>query len=585
MKILFFSPHAYFSVHALPEALVAESLVSAGHQVVVVGCDGLLNRHCLAMYNVAVDDTERKDRICQACRRNRDAISREFNFPILLLDRYLSAAERGEVQRAMDGLDPETFLAWKIDDIPIARFALYEFWLNHKLSSSNIPSELWTEYLAMFGNALSAYYATKRLLAEQKPDRLTTYNSLYSVNRVACAVAEKLNVPNFALHAGRHHQRRLQQMTIFQGIGTGVLVNRQPEVDLYRSTPCDLRQVEMVSAHVRELLKATSPWVYSIRSNKYASADLRARFEVSDDQKVLVAVMRSGDERLAASYAGITHYDGHPLFEDQYEWLVWLTEFARQHPEYILIFRVHPREFPNKREQVTSQNALRLLSFIETLDKPPNLHINLPQDNLSLHDLLKITDVLLNNTSTAGLEGSLFGIPVVGANEEVFAFDRALQVEPSSKVEYVEQIKTAAESGWSFSRVVTAYRWLNYVNSETSIDISDGYKPVTPSARRSVRAFFRLGREIRRVLGLKGYFPEVKGRSRPLKNAAKLTYAIVNAKDSHIGAFPMEAAGDPTVEGEQIAQDYRSIMESICDPNDELFRSRFECVISQRDKA
>ena len=62
----------------------------------------------------------------------------------------------------------------------------------------------------------------------------------------------------------------------------------------------------------------------------------------------------------------------------------------------------------------------------------PHLHINLPRDNLSLHDLLKISDVLLNNTSTAGLEASLFGIPVVGIRDDLYAFDLALQEEPDS---------------------------------------------------------------------------------------------------------------------------------------------------------
>lgn len=585
MKILFFSPHAYFSVHALPEGLVAESLLLSGHEIVMVGCDGLLKSHCLAMYNVAMSDSAGKERTCATCRRNRGAILNEFNFPTLMLEGYLSDAERAQVEEAMNGLDPETYLSWEIGGVPVGRFALYEFLLNHKLSSTAIPSELWTEYLANFGNALTVYYAMSRILTEQRPDRVVTYNSLYSVNRIACAVADQLNIPHFTLHAGRHHQKRLQQMTIFKGIGTEVTVNRLPTVDLYRSTPCNSEQVEMVTAHVRELLRATSPWVYSIQSNKCSSEELLARFGVKQGQKVLLALMRSGDERMAATYAGITHYEGNPLFEDQYDWLQWLVAFARQHPEYVIVVRVHPREFPNKREKVTSQNANRLLSFLDGLDTTTNLHINLPQDELSLHDLLKITDVLLNSTSTAALEGSLFGIPVVGAKEEVFAFDLALQVEPVSVSDYVEKIEKAVEDGWSFARVITAYRWLNYVNTETSIDISDGYKPTTPPSRRSVRAFQRLGREVRRLLGLKGYFPEVRTRSRPLANATKLTYAIVNAEDSHIGAFPMTVPGDAAAEREQVAQAYRLIMDSICDPKDSLFRAKFEAVVSGRDGA
>jgi len=579
MKVLFFSPHAYFAVHALPEALVAENLLLAGHDVTVVNCSGMLRKHCLAMSHVALDDLARKEKICSKCQRHGKAVAQEFGFPTLQVDQHIDDEERVVVRNTVQGLDRQDYLNFEINGIPLARFALYEFFLNHKLSSPDIPEDLWPEYLAMFENVLSVYYAMRRILQQEEPDRLVTYNSLYSVNRVSSAIAEQMSIPHFTLHAGRHHKRRLQQMTIFKGIGGAVLVNRLPTLEQYRASPCTIQQVDVVTEHVRELLQATSPWVYSIRSNKYASAELLGRFGIRAGQKVLLAVMRSGDERLAASFAGIGHYEGHPIFEDQYTWLSWLTDFARQHPEYVIIFRVHPREFPNKREQVTSQNALRFMRFLDGLERPANFHINLPQDNLSLHDLFKITDVLLNNTSTAALEGALFGIPAVGVGDEVFAFDQSLQDEPDSIAGYVTKIDAAVRKGWSFSQIIIAYRWLNYIFTEMAIDISDGYRVIHPSRHRSIRALNRLGREARLTIGLKGYFPEIQSRNRPLKNGQQLIYAIVNDQDSHIGAFPLMEQGDALSEQRQIAKAYRSLMVSISDPQDSLFRARFEAII------
>ena len=129
--------------------------------------------------------------------------------------------------------------------------------------------------------------------------------------------------------------------------------------------------------------------------------------------------------------------------------------------------------------------------------------------------------------------------------------------------------------------MVAAYRWLNYLNTETSIDISDGYRPIRPSPRRSIRALHRLGREVRRILGIKGYFPEVKNRPGMLRNSAKLTYAIVHDKESHIGVFPMHPPGDAVSERKMIAHAYRSIMNSICDAQDDRFRLRIEETISK----
>jgi hypothetical protein len=582
MKILFFSPTAYFSVHSLPEALVAETLSKFGHEVVFVRCDGLFKSHCLAMSQVPVDDEKTKSMRCDACRSTRDAITGEFGFTSLMLDRLVSPEDVALADEAADSLDPESYLEFEIDGMPLAKFALYEFWLDHKLSSSDIPSGLWPQYRTQLRNVVLTFYAMRRVLTQQRPDRVVTYNSLYSVNRTVCSLCDTLNIPHFMLHAGRHHKRRLQQMTVFKGIANHSLIGHLPTAKQYRAIPCTADQVDMVTEHVKELLNATSPWVYSIKSGGSPSHDLLDRFGVRPGQKVILAIMRSNDERLAAAYAGIGHYEeAKPIFADQYEWLSWLIEYARGNPEYSIIFRVHPREFPNKREQVTSQNAMKFVAFLKNLDLPPNFHINLPQDQLSLHDLLKITDAVLNNTSTAALEASLFGIPVVGIGDDVFSFDLSLQEEPESIPEYVAKIKSAASRGWSFARVVAAYRWLNYVNSETSIDISDGYRAAQSSDRLWARIFRKLERGARRALGLRQALPEVRGRPETLKNAARLTYAIVNNKDSHIGVYAAAERGDEKLEAKKIAEAYEVLMNSIRDPHDTIFLSKYSRALSQ----
>lgn len=580
MKILFFSPHAYFSVHALPEALVAENLRLAGNDVVMVTCDGLYRRHCLTMPHVEFANQAKKRRICYVCKSNRDAISAEFRFQTKGIEAYLTSADASQAAAAAAALKPTSFLQFKWDGIPVASYALYEFWLNHKLSSEEIDPALWPEYLAIFENTLNTLFATRRMFDELRPDRVVCYNSLYSVNRVMAAVADKQSIPHFTLHAGRNLKRRLQQMTIFKGIGYGVTVNRLPAVDVYRASPCTPAEISIITEHVVELFKAASPWVYSVKSGKRASNELLDLFAVKQGQKVLLAVMRSNDERLAAGFSGVGHYGGTPLFADQYEWLSWLVEFAKSNPEYVIIFRVHPREFPNKREGVTSQNAYTFMNFIDRIELPSNLFINLPGDNLSLHDLLKITDVLLNNTSSVGLEASLYGIPVVGIRDELYAFDLALQEEPDSIEDYVAKIAEACVSGWRFSRVIGVYRWLNYLNAEVTIDIADGYDPGRQAHTRKGRVIQLVRRKVATTLGFGGSFEEVRARARPLASSEKLLYAIVNNCDSHIGAFPRGSVGDPAAEVEQIRRDYSSIMESIRDPDDDHFRAKIEICLA-----
>jgi hypothetical protein len=576
MKILFFSPHAFFSVHALPEALVAEALVQAGHEIYMVTCDGLYRKHCLCMSQVDFADQAKKEKICAACKTNRNQIASEFRFPTLELEAYLSRDDAEKADALVNSLDRANFLQFEWGGILVAKYAMYEFWLNHKLSSEDIEPDLWPEYLAIFENTLKTLLAIQRMIADVKPERLVCYNALYSVNRVVAALGERESISYFTLHAGRNIKHRLQQMTIYRSIGYGVALNRLPIVDAYRASACTPEQINMVTDHVQELFKATSLWVYSIKSNKLSSTELYGRFAITENKKVLLAVMRSNDEQVAARFTGVEHYQGSPLFADQYQWISWLVEFGRLHPEYVIILRVHPREFPNKREGVTSQNANKFMNYIQELELPENFHINLPRDNLSLHDLLKITDVMLNSTSTAGLEACLFGIPVVGCGDELYAFDLALQAEPESIEDYTKKINDACTSKWSFSRVIGAYRWLNFLDSETAISIADGYDPSRKANKKPKGRIPKLLWKLRRRFGLGRGFAEVSRRPRPLLNADKLVYAIVNNQDSHVGAFAMDSSGDPIFEREQIAQAYAAYMESIRNPEDLSFRSRID---------
>jgi hypothetical protein len=209
------------------------------------------------------------------------------------------------------------------------------------------------------------------------------------------------------------------------------------------------------------------------------------------------------------------------------------------------------------------------------------LFINLPSDNLSLHDLLKITDLVLNNSSSAGLEASFFGISVLGLGDDLYSYDKNLQIEPSSIQEYECLIHNLVIKKWCINRVVSTYRWLNFLNSEVAIDISDGYMISRLSAYRFWRFARRVLQKALSNFGLSSPFPEVQNRSKPLKNIERLTYAIVENSESHIGYFEANLWGDIDQERAGIIDAYLRIMGSIAGSGDFEFESRFKaCALS-----
>jgi hypothetical protein len=360
-----------------------------------------------------------------------------------------------------------------------------------------------------------------------------------------------------------------------------MFLNSHPHLNEIRDSPLSPSKIERIESHVQEFVNATSPWVYSTKNLKTSCLEVRQFIGASPDQKIVLAVMRSNDELVSARLAGVDIFSKAEIFSSQIEWLNWLTEFCKEHPEIFVVFRVHPREFPNKRESVTSEYAQKFLKHISKIELPKNMYLNLPTDELSLHELLKISDLVLNNSSTAGLEASLFGIPVLGLGGDLYAFDRALQLEPVDLEDYKRSILTLVDSGWSFEKVIIAFRWLSFYLLDVAIDISDGYSQDLSGFRR-VQSF--VGRGLR-SLGMP--YPDititnvVRARSKPLKESHKLIYAITHDTDSHFGVFERMSVGSKNLEHRLIHDAYLRLVKSVSSPNDPEIEKRMAQILTR----
>ena len=438
-------------------------------------------------------------------------------------------------------LEVHNYLDYQFDNIPIGRYALYEFLLNRKLNSTVLNDEEWTEYKLYFKNVLFTLIAGKKIFKTIKPDRITTYNSNYSVNHIMCVLAEQRSIPHYTLHLGSHHKYMSSQITIFKGLIPAVIKNSHPVWKHYMELPLSPTKIKRAAEHVSYLLEATSPWVYSIKSNGIPEVELRNQFGIRNDQKVLLVTMASADERFAAAIVDALPLYKEPLFKTQLDWIEFLIQFAKSEPSIFLIIRAHPREFPNKRESILSKQAQVLQTAFKNL--PLNVAVNFPKDSISLHDLIKITDVGLNATSTAGLELLLFGVPVVIYDwDQLFSYGRELNLFGATENEYKEQIYKAISVGPSLENVIKAYRWLSYNSDIVAIDISDGYNDNPTLINRIYRKLMRMSKLRKNYL-----IRPVK----PLKNQNLLALAIEKGLDSHLDDYDYNKLDNASVSEER----------------------------------
>jgi hypothetical protein len=293
--------------------------------------------------------------------------------------------------------------------------------------------------------------------------------------------------------------------------------------DRYRQVPCAPSTLAYVTEHVLELLQGRHSFVYSTpKSDK--SADIRQRFSVGPEQRILLATMSSYDELFAAQVTGLFPSQVKSPFPTQLDWIKALVEHVERRPDLFLIVRVHPREFPNKRDSVKSEHAQQLEEVFSKL--PPNVRVNWPSDGLSLYDLAEITDVCLNAWSSVGKEMSLLGIPVVIYSRDLVFYPPDLNYLGTSLDTYFQSIDLALREGWSLERSRRAFRWQALEDEYSRIDISDTYR-YKEHERRPLHKRLH-GRLTRVVDQLHEQKLDCARRTRPMK-AARVVARIVDS--------------------------------------------------------
>ena len=180
------------------------------------------------------------------------------------------------------------------------------------------------------------------------------------------------------------------------------------------------------------------------------------------------------------------------LFNRQFDWIKALIEVASSRPDWFLLIRVHPREFPNRRDSIKSSHVQQMQLMLQTL--PDNVKVNWPDEKVSLYDLAQEADVFLNAWSSVGKEMALLGIPVVIYSPELVLYPTSLNQLGTRYDEYFSQIEIALAAGWDLERSRQAYRWYAFEFGRSLVDMRNSYAPRDPSLLR--RIFLRVGRKL-----------------------------------------------------------------------------------------
>lgn len=540
MKIMFFSPYSDIWVHSHPETAIALECRRHGHDVMHVGCGGLLVGHCAAMTasRVGFDAAPQvKLRVCATCKGTSAIIGRSMQGREILLSDLVEQVDRTVVDEALKSVSHAKWMEFSFRDIPVGRFATYEFFLTHKINSPEIPAHLWDEYMLNLRHCLMVQTALVRLLEQERPDRIVVYNSLYSLNRTVIHTAKAMGVEWRSIHGGRNVQDMLQTITVTDNDADDILAAHGHRWQTWKDVPLRASEVKTVEDYLTYLFSGTSAFVYSAPKAARSPEDLSRYFGIARGRKVLLAVLSSADERFAADMVGALPFQmtdsSNSIFKSTEEWLSTLVSWIDQRDEYHLIIRLHPREFPNKRESVLSPRAGRLLEVIP--QNHPRISTNLPTDEISLYDLAAIVDVVLNSTSNSGAELMALGLPVVIFDStRLFSYPPEHNYEARSINEYFDAIDNAATEGWSLSNAIKAFRYRSFLFNELSISMHDVIPKRTGFSLHRVvsglRARNRIPVPVRLVVLSRRL--ELSAQRRPPVHGARIVRGLIDGADA-----------------------------------------------------
>lgn len=490
VNLLLFTPHAALWPHTAPEAYLARALAECGHSIRYVTC-GKAQTYCAPMTARRLAPgclPAESARICADCKAGANAIARVYRFPVDTLADYLTPEDFSK----FDAIATEAIAARSLDteylNVKVGRVALYEFTLAHKKMSTELTELQWRDYQVYLVNTLRTLQGFARYLKDKRPDTILTFSPQYSNINSCMQYAISQNMRVLFIESGTNLAHRLGTMRVWDW-KVHKLVN--PALTYWERSglnPVTPASAAKVTSHFEQLLSGQH---FSVFSAPYAgSSGVREQWNVKPGQKILLMTLSSYDEAYAALLIEAFPYKKvfSDVFRTQAEWVKATLDWVATRPDLFLVIRVHPRDFPNKRETFRSEQSFMLENLLKHV--PANTHVNWPAEGVSLYELLEETDAILTGWSVTAMEALVLGIPVVTYDANLPSYPRDIQYTGRSEAEYYANIDRALADGWRLENAINGFRWLAYNFVTCTVTVAEDFGQFELGPQSHLRRFW-----------------------------------------------------------------------------------------------
>lgn len=476
MKVLIFAPYAGIWKHTVLERQFIETLSTISElEVILIRCGGAFVKGCTVIryfkLNESNSDAERHA-ICANCTgASQISDHRGVNKVSNILD-YVSEKDQQDAAAVSSSTILENALEFEIDGLPLGRFSLYEVILQFKKRNLKLNFEEALQFKTELENAILTARASKKILDKFNPQLVIAFNPQYNSPGTFLEVAAQKGIKTYYLSGSGSPREIATAIRIWDWEKYKC---SDPALNYWNAASVHPRvnglRRRRAKAHFSYLAKSSSAWSYSSRSTR---KDPYTHFGIPRNQKLVLAVLNSVDEVFAADIRGVfpSSRCKSTIFEDQQEWVRFLINFYTNKSDFCLIIRLHPREFPNKRDEKTAEQVNEWLTLLENL--PANIRVDLPHEKFSIYDYFNYVKFITTGWSSVALESCYRKIQVVTYDRQLLGYPSDLVITGDSVHEYSCNLIKAEQSIGGKILKENVLKWIDFAYSHGAIRLGGG---------------------------------------------------------------------------------------------------------------
>jgi len=393
------------------------------------------------------------------------------------LSHYASASIRKEAEEIRSRVSVEPLnLDFELNGVPIVRYALYETLIKFKKLDIKLNASEINYLQALLQNCILAVLSGRKYFESHDDfSAILIHSPEYGPNNCFAELARQRGIPVYSIRGSSNLAEMDSSVMIWRW-------DYRPEAPPHLLSWTGWQNSDIYNAdrlrlesHKKELMAGKSAFVYSSPFNsKSTTQSTEKKIGIQGGTKTILMSLSSTDEIVAAKTIGrgvAVFYPG-TVFDNQFEWVSETIAWAARKPEIRLIVRLHPRDLPNKRDLILSEQHAKWVDLLKKL--PTNVVVNHPDQQISFREVCLVSDVLVTGWSSTAIEAMLLGKPVVTYDESLPGFPKDIHLTGRSKEGYFKNLEASLQVESYQDHEELANRWLTHFLVRGSIPLTGG---------------------------------------------------------------------------------------------------------------